>query len=47
MKEALEKLIRKVLLPKYPFVKEFYVVVDKKDEKHITFIVQYLVDSSK
>jgi len=47
MKEALEKLIRKVLLPKYPFVKEFYIVADKKDEEQNSFKVQYLVDSSK
>ena len=44
MKESLEKIIRKVILKKYPWIKDFDISVSKHEE-HDLYYVRYYVDN--
>jgi hypothetical protein len=44
MKESLEKLIRKVILKKYPWIKNFDISVSKHDDLDLYYI-RYYVDN--
>jgi hypothetical protein len=43
MKESLEKLIRRVILKKYPWIKNFNIYVSKNGERDL-YHVMYFVD---
>ncbi len=47
MEEALKKLIRKVILPKYYWIKDFDVQVRKKDDTGDSYRVLYFVDKDE
>jgi len=44
MKESLEKLIKRVLLPKYPWIKNFDVTVNRKDGANNFYSVRFNID---
>jgi hypothetical protein len=43
MKESLEKIIRRVILPKYDWIKNFRIYVDKYGERNL-YNVRYYID---
>lgn len=44
MEKVFEKLIKKVLLPKYPWIKDFIVTVNKKDGANNFYSVRFDID---
>jgi hypothetical protein len=44
MKESLEKIIRRVILKKYPWIKDFDISVSKHEEYDL-YYVRYYVDN--
>jgi hypothetical protein len=44
MEKVFEKLIKRVLLPKYPWIKDFIVTVNKKDGANNFYSVRFNID---